>query len=154
MSAFPFCHIVLHSPKPVSDTWQLAPKSFGDHLKKRRLELGLLQREVAAQLGVDRTSVASWEKDNTFPPSRYLPGIIRFIGYQPFADVLDKSIGEKLVLLRQLLGITQDELAARFSVGRSTLGRWERGSVSPPERVIETVDAWLIVQIDGTECTI
>ncbi|HEY3290279.1 MAG TPA: helix-turn-helix transcriptional regulator, partial [Anaerolineae bacterium] len=85
--------------------------------------------------------------DNTFPPSRYLPGIIRFIGYQPFADVLDKSIGEKLVLLRQLLGITQDELALRFQVGRSTLGRWERGEHHPQRQVIEIVDPLLIGRI-------
>jgi len=50
-------------PRDYSDR----PRTLGEHLKKRRRELGLLQREVAAQLGVAVETLINWEKDRTRP---------------------------------------------------------------------------------------
>lgn len=44
-----------------------APKILGEHLKKRRRELGLVQREVGKQMGVSAETVANWEKGKTKP---------------------------------------------------------------------------------------
>jgi Helix-turn-helix len=41
--------------------------TLGDHLLRRRLTLKLLQRQVAEQLGVDKTSIYNWETNRTKP---------------------------------------------------------------------------------------
>jgi len=38
--------------------------TLGDHLLRRRLVLKLLQRQVAEQIGVDKTSITNWEIDS------------------------------------------------------------------------------------------
>jgi DNA-binding XRE family transcriptional regulator len=47
------------------------------------MDLGLLQHEVAAQLGVDKFTVLNWERGKTAPDVRYYPAIITFLGYNP-----------------------------------------------------------------------
>ena len=58
-------------------------KTIGDHIRKRRLGLKMLQKDVAEQLGVDETSVFNWEANAAVPEIRYMPAIIRFLGYNP-----------------------------------------------------------------------
>ena len=43
------------------------PQTVGDHIRKRRLGLKMLQRDVAEQLGVDKTSVFNWEANTSTP---------------------------------------------------------------------------------------
>ncbi len=57
--------------------------TIGDHLLRRRLALKLLQRQVAEQIGVDKTSITNWESNRTKPGLVYMPAIIRFLGYNP-----------------------------------------------------------------------
>ena len=45
--------------------------------------LKLLQRDVAEQLGVDKTSVHNWEANHTKPDLQYMPAIVRFLRYNP-----------------------------------------------------------------------
>lgn len=62
------------------------PKQFkhlGDHLRARRIDLGLLQRDVADQIGADTATVTNWELGNTEPEERFIPALIRFLGYNP-----------------------------------------------------------------------
>jgi DNA-binding XRE family transcriptional regulator len=42
-------------------------QSLGDHLRKHRLDLGLLQREVAMQLGVAPATYPNWETYDVTP---------------------------------------------------------------------------------------
>ena len=59
---------------------------MGDHMKKRRYELGLRQKDVAALLRVKEFTVCGWEKNKKTPAVRYLPRIIQFLGYYPFDE--------------------------------------------------------------------
>jgi transcriptional regulator with XRE-family HTH domain len=52
------------------------------HMKARREELGLRQADVAAALGVDRTTVANWETGRAYPDARHL---------RPLAEVLETT---------------------------------------------------------------
>ena len=52
-------------------------------MRKRRLDLGLLQREIAARLGVTESTVTNWELNRTSPKIRFLPSIIALLGYDP-----------------------------------------------------------------------
>jgi transcriptional regulator with XRE-family HTH domain len=62
------------------------PKQFkhlGDHLRAKRIDRGLFQKEVAARIGVDTATVTNWELGNTEPEERFIPALIRFLGYNP-----------------------------------------------------------------------
>jgi DNA-binding XRE family transcriptional regulator len=41
-----------------------APRTLGEHLKKRRCELGLRQKDAAQLLGVNEFTYLGWEKDH------------------------------------------------------------------------------------------
>jgi transcriptional regulator with XRE-family HTH domain len=58
-------------------------KTLGNRLKRRRLALGLFQREVAKALGVRAETVRNWERGKTIPQSRFLPLIRRLLGNDP-----------------------------------------------------------------------
>jgi DNA-binding XRE family transcriptional regulator len=57
--------------------------TLGDHIRKRRLNLGLSQREAAHIIGVEQCSVYNWEKRGMNPAQRVQSAIIDFLGYDP-----------------------------------------------------------------------
>ena len=62
--ALPFCHVRLTARKPSPAAYPKEMKTLGDHLRKRRLDLGLLQREVADRLGVTKDTIHNWESNH------------------------------------------------------------------------------------------
>jgi site-specific DNA recombinase len=121
--------------------------TLGDHLLRRRLILKLLQRQVAEQLGVDKTSVYNWETNRTKPGLEYMPAIIRFLGYNPLPPA--DGWPDRLVRCRTVLGISQKESAHRMGVDASTLARWERGE-REPTGAFATLALRFLAAIDGT----
>jgi transcriptional regulator with XRE-family HTH domain len=107
-------------------------------LRKRRLDLGLLQREVAEQLGADESTVTNWELNRTEPALRFLPGIVRFLGYTPWAG--DGSIGNQLLAYRRERGLPQSALAHLLGVDPGTLSRWERGRRWPRHKLLARLE--------------
>jgi site-specific DNA recombinase len=125
------------------------PRTVGDHIRKKRLELQLFQKEVAEQIGVDTTTVFNWEANTSKPEIRYMPAIIRFLGYNPLRE--GKGWGGRLVRQRVTLGLTQKEAARRLGVDQGTLAKWERGEREPAgefavraERFLLGADASLV----------
>ena len=57
--------------------------TLGDHIRKKRLNLGLTQREAAHLIGVEQCSVYNWEKRGMNPAQRVQTAIIDFLGYDP-----------------------------------------------------------------------
>lgn len=123
----PFCNIVLHAQKPILKGYPVEVKTFGDHIKKRRLDLGLKQAEVAEMFGVSRTSIAFWERNVSFPNLRVMPQLTEFVGYNPYGDLLKLEAPERIATARKILGLTQEEAAKRLCVCTSKLRAWERG---------------------------
>ncbi|MEE9214079.1 MAG: helix-turn-helix transcriptional regulator [Thermodesulfobacteriota bacterium] len=138
----PFCHITLKTQKPLPSAYPQTPKTIGDHLRKRRLDLNLLQKDIAQKLDVCEPSIYNWENNLAKPALRYIPKIIEFLGYVPF-DTSNMSVGEKIVSYRRLLGLSQKKLAHRLGIDPSTLGRWERDKRQPPERVLKDLNTLL-----------
>ena len=145
----PFCNLAFRAVKPVRDNCPSELQHLGDHLKRKRIELGLRQREVMTILKVSEGTVVAWEKHKTVPELRYIPRIIRFLGYLPFENILDRPFNEKVLILRQIRGISQDTLAAQIGVDPDTIRRWEKGHRRPYQRVIQLVDALLIAHTNG-----
>lgn len=57
------------------------PKTLGEHLRNRRLALGLRQRDAAQRLGVMREVYDRWERNERKPVVSIWPSIIAFLGY-------------------------------------------------------------------------
>jgi transcriptional regulator with XRE-family HTH domain len=98
---------------------------LGDHIRKRRLDLGLFQKDVGLAIGVDACTITNWEKDHSEPELRFIPTIIRFLGYEPSMPKA-ATLGERILQYRRLKGISQKELARQMGVDPSTLSRLER----------------------------
>jgi DNA-binding XRE family transcriptional regulator len=82
--ALPFCQGVPVTLKSLRQRYFSGiPQTLGEHLKKRRKELGLLQREAATQMGISRKTCTSWEKDKTTPMAANFRMVVVFLGYDP-----------------------------------------------------------------------
>jgi transcriptional regulator with XRE-family HTH domain len=115
--------------------------TIGDHIRRKRLGLKMLQREVAERIGVGETSVFNWEADTVGPGIRCMPAIIRFLGYNPLPEA--DTLGGRLVRHRTSLGMTQGEAALKIGVDPSTLARWERGEREPAGSLLGRAERFL-----------
>lgn len=88
----PFVQVIVKSERP--SACPRHPTTLGQHLKKRRIKLGLHQKAVAERLGLDECTIGNWEKDRTCPAVRYLPRLIEYLGYDPFPT--PQSFGDRL----------------------------------------------------------
>ena len=133
----PFCHSELRAPRPKSDRYPKQINTLGDHIRSRRLDLNLLQRQVAEQIGVDKITITNWERNATTPAIRYIPAIIEFLGYdpQPAAD----SFPDCLATARKALGLSQRKMAETLGVDPDTLQGWEAGRHQPTGRSLELI---------------
>jgi transcriptional regulator with XRE-family HTH domain len=137
----PFCHAEVRSTKPKPDRYPKQLNTLGDHLRARRIDRGLLQKQISEQIGVSGMTITNWERNATHPPVQYLPAIYRFLGYDPSAPAL--SLPERLVAARRRLGLTQREMARRMGIDPSTLQDWESGLHMPQKRNLSAISEWL-----------
>ena len=79
--ALPFCHIRRTAQRPPDPAYPKSLTTIGDHIKKRRLDLGLFQKQVSTQIGADEMTVCNWELRLTEPEVRFIPRIIEFLVY-------------------------------------------------------------------------
>jgi transcriptional regulator with XRE-family HTH domain len=117
-------------------------RTWGDHLRRKRVSLGLRQRDAAADLGISVATLQRWETNQTVPLVRLLPLIAQFLGYVPY--VAPKSFGEWLLMVRQSRGLSRKRLALELGLDESTLARWERGLMRPTRRLQERAFAYLV----------
>ena len=117
------------------------PNTIGDHIRKRRLELKLEQKDVARQISVRECSVFNWEANTSQPDLRFMPAVIRFLGYNPLPPA--RTLGQRLVRHRTTLGMTQKNAARRICIDLGTLARWERGERTPTGAFLSSVKAFL-----------
>jgi len=104
-------------------------RALGDHIRQRRLDLGLLQSEVGDTLGVSESSVWNWERNRTNPEVRFVPKIYDFLGYCPW-----EALGGLPAMIRRCrmaAGLSQEELARKAKIDESTIAKWERGETCP-----------------------
>ena len=104
-------------------------KTIGDHIRKRRLGLHLLQRDVADRIGVSAASIWQWERNRSDPATRCLPAIIDFLGYLLAGS--GTSFPEALRIARRTAGLTQEHLAKLARVDESSIAKRERGDTMP-----------------------
>jgi transcriptional regulator with XRE-family HTH domain len=106
------------------------PQTIGGQLLKRRLDLHLLQKDVAKQLAVTTDCIHLWEKGNSIPQIKHAPKIIEFLGFNPYV-VKGKSLGARVKNYRLANGLSHKELGKILGMDGGTISRWETGVFIP-----------------------
>lgn len=140
MVALPCTHLTLRAQKPCNPAYPEHLKTLGDYIRKRRLDLGLHQKDVAALVNATNSTVTNWEKNRTRPTLEFLPRIIEFLGYDPIS-LPGSSLGEKLKRYRRIRGQSIERLAEELGVDPTTIAKWERGKTTPSRRFQRVISA-------------
>lgn len=113
-----------------------SPSTLGEHLRKRRLDLGMTQEQAAMHFGVTVVSYKSWEGDRNSPGIGKWPGIIDFLGYDPSPPSED-TFAKAVSALRRRLGLDKHQFAKRVGVDVKSVRNWESGKHGPFRRLRE-----------------
>lgn len=99
---------------------------MGDHIRAKRLNLGIQVQEAAKLIGVHQATLKNWEhKYYGEPAIQHWPKIIRFLGYCPYIPCA--TLPEKVLMYRKVEGISLEDMAKKVGIDPGTLGRFERG---------------------------
>lgn len=101
-----------------------------------RENLGKSQEEMAEFLGVDKSAIYKWEaKVNRIPPMLkhvmvdYRQGLEPIFVFPTDLDLNEKrEVGEWVEIVREKLGLTQQELAMALFSDLSTYRKWRNGT--------------------------
>jgi len=135
--------IPLEIPHPKEFTQD--PVTLGDHLRRRRFELGLYQKDVAAKIGVTTSTIWNWEHGWNID-LRSMPRIIEFLGYNPIPCPDD--VMEKLAWYKQVNGLTFEDLGAEMNRDPEQLTDWLRGRHKPCRRNRDDIEFFLLDQAE------
>jgi len=113
--------LTLKAQKPLLSDYPLQTKSLGDHIRKRRLDLKIFQKDAAEKIGVDETTIWFWENNRVEPSISFIPKIIEFLGYIPF-ETKYNSLGERIIIFRRIHGLSQKKLASLIGIDSTTIG--------------------------------
>ena len=59
--------------------YPLNPKTIGEHIRKKRMDLGLMQKEVAGIIGVTKSTIWNWENGWNIQ-KKYMQKVEGFLG--------------------------------------------------------------------------
>lgn len=120
---------------------------IGHHILKRRLDLGLQQKQAARQIGVHPGCLENWEYGRTTPADRFMPAVIQFLGYNPLPS--PSTTGERIAYARAACGWSRKRLARLADVDEATVRRIENNSAHVGRRVIVAVRRALGIDLAG-----
>lgn len=106
------------------------PDTLGERVRNRRLQLDLLQKDVANIIGVTEDTITNWENNHSKPDIFYFPRIINFLGYMPF-KIDTSTLAGKMKEYRYLNGLSQETLAKELGINESSVFYYEKGKHSP-----------------------
>lgn len=101
--------------KPNNQRYPKEPKKISEHIRKRRLDLGLKQREVAKLMEASEDYLCYWENERNGDVRRE-----------------DKTIQDEHVL-------NNENVAKVLGVGESRLSNWERNRRVPAKKRMKFV---------------
>lgn len=138
------------------------PKTLGQHLRRRRAELKLYQRQAIDILHVSMVTLSKWERDHTYPTWDYHARIIEYLRYDVFkmtgprdpysnepsgvaffAAGAQKKIGHRIRRKRLERKLTATNCAQLLGVAVRTLRDWEAGTHQPLKRYAECIKKFL-----------
>ena len=122
----PFCHVHLRACRPLPELLRTPPTTPGEHLKRRRFDLGHTQAQAAEEIGVGLTAVCRWENEGAPPFPRSLPAFERYLGY--LLAPTSVELGERLRAWREKERMSRTEAARRLGIAGKTLSNLEDGT--------------------------
>jgi len=166
----PFCdRRVTVARKDVAPVWTRSfpiakePTTLGQHLKKKRFMAGVRQREAAVKLGVSARTLSVWECDRIYPSWAFQPGLIAYLGYDPFTDPAlgspkrnetsyvaffspdaPVSSGQKIKQFRLQSRKTRKQMASELGISQKTLWGWETDRWEPTAKGQEQIAKFLL----------
>ena len=144
VAALPFYSYLKGTKKPFAKRYNPLPQTIGEHIRKKRVESGLLQRDVAVALDTCEDTITGWESRKGKPMISWYPKIIRFLGYYPYDHPLDTAAG-LIERCRHSLGLSYERLGKLVGVHGSTLIQWKRGNAIAShdceERLLQLIGA-------------
>lgn len=118
------------------------PKTWGECLRKRRLELGLTSAEAARMLGIMPSTLYVWECGKKKPHPTSCLKIMDFLGHIP-SFYARETLGQRMAIYRLLHGLSKRKFANLLGVAAETLRKWERGESEPEAEKMEKVEKLL-----------
>jgi transcriptional regulator with XRE-family HTH domain len=135
--------VSLTARTPGAEALLQPPQTLGDHLIRRRRDLGLTQRQAADRLAVWVATFASWESGEFNPNIRLYPRVYGFLGSCPL-PAEPPALGARLEAWRRSKGLSAAEAARMAGLDPGTVGRLERHPDRPLHaRVREAVNRLL-----------
>ena len=137
------CHFGIIGSKPLLHTitarpYPYYPKTLGDHLRKRRLDLNLTQKHLAEEiLHTSTSNVRNWEANRRAVSLRFRRSVNEFIGLCP-CD-LSLSFGRRLKVRREYLGLSLKRLSMILGADPDTIAGWENELHEPSNRHLKRI---------------
>ena len=138
------------------------PKTIGEHLRKRRLELGIFQSEAARRLRVSTVTLSRWECDKVHPTWPQQPAVIAYLGFDPFTNPALGSpkgnetrsvaflpsgalanIGQAIIRHSIKMRKTRKQFAQELGVSPKTVWNWKTGRRHPSHVLRKRIVAFL-----------
>ncbi|WP_343693734.1 recombinase family protein [Chitinophaga sp.] len=134
---------------PAPQNYPKNPTTIGEHIRKKRIDSGLTQTELAKILDVSTDCITFWENNRSKPQITYYPRIHHFLGF--YTTTIDETnFHGRLRAYRLKNGISCKEMARLLKVDTSTVRAWEKGLNIPSQKRIDVIDTLLQQQ----HCTI
>jgi transcriptional regulator with XRE-family HTH domain len=120
------------------------PVTLGEHIRKARQDRGLYHKDVANAVGVSICSVNNWVNGHGEPEIRFVPAIIKFLGYNP--RPIPTGTLEKLAWYKWSQGLNYEDLGKRMQIHPEQLQAWLIGRQKPFNKSLAKIDAFLSFQ--------
>jgi transcriptional regulator with XRE-family HTH domain len=120
--------IVKRAQKPKLSRYPKELSCIGDHIRQKRLDLKLEQKEVAQIIQVSESTIWNWETNRMEPLARYYPAIMAFLGYCPWEPL--QRWEQILERYRIHQGLTLEQFAREMGVDPGTLARQLKNGAS------------------------
>ena len=117
------------------------PVTVGDHLRKARIDRSLLQKDVAKLLDVNSCSIYNWENNRGDPEIRFVPAIIKFLGYNP--RPYPSCTIDRLEWFRWSHGLSLERLGVEMTRDPEQLSDWLTGRHKPFRKSLAMIDTFL-----------
>jgi DNA-binding XRE family transcriptional regulator len=108
--------------------------------------LRLLQKDVAKMMEITEESIMHWETDRYPPQLQFYPGIIKFLGFNPF-KVTGKTLAVRIKNYRFENGLSHKKMGKILGVDGGTICTWETGKHNPQGNNLQQVKALLKMKI-------
>ena len=118
----PFYRWSLTTAKPIP-CYPEVLEHLGHHLLKRRLDLGLQQKQVAKLIGTGAWNLRNWETGRHVIHNSFYPRVIQFLGYNPLPQA--ETRGQAVRRERLSRGWSRRRLGRAAGVDEATVRRIE-----------------------------